>query len=150
MSKSAIQARINEAVKDAMRAKDKERLNTLRLATAEFKKVEVDERIELDDARIIAIIDKMIKQRKDSAAQFISGGRQDLADKEQAEIAVLSEFLPTALSEAELDTLIKQTIADTGAKGMKDMGKVMAALKPQVQGRADMGVLSQKIKGLLG
>lgn len=150
MSKSAIQARINEAVKDAMRAKDKERLNTLRLATAEFKKVEVDERIELDDTRVIAIIDKMIKQRKDSVSQFTSGGRQDLADKEQAEITVLTEFLPAALSDAELDELIKQTIADTGAEGMKDMGKVMAALKPQVQGRTDMGALSQKIKGLLG
>ncbi len=150
MSKSAIQARINEAVKDAMRAKDKERLNTLRLATAEFKKVEVDERIELDDTRVIAIIDKMIKQRKDSVSQFTSGGRQDLADKEQAEITVLTEFLPAALSDAELDDLIKQTIADTGAEGMKDMGKVMAALKPQVQGRTDMGALSQKIKGLLG
>lgn len=150
MSKSAIQARINEAVKDAMRAKDKERLNTLRLATAEFKKVEVDERIELDDARVIAILDKMIKQRKDSVSQFASGGRQDLADKEQAEITVLTEFLPAALSDAELDDLIKQTIADTGAEGMKDMGKVMAALKPQVQGRTDMGALSQKIKGLLG
>jgi len=150
MSKSAIQARINEAVKDAMRAKDKERLNTLRLAAAEFKKVEVDERIELDDTRVIAIIDKMIKQRKDSVSQFTSGGRQDLADKEQAEITVLTEFLPAALSDAELDDLIKQTIADTGAEGMKDMGKVMAALKPQVQGRTDMGALSQKIKGLLG
>lgn len=147
---SAIQARINDAVKDAMRAKDKERLNTLRLATAEFKKVEVDERITLDDTRVIAILDKMIKQRKDSVQQFTAGGRADLADKEQAEIAVLTEFLPAALTEVELAELIKQAIADTGAEGMKDMGKVMAALKPQVQGRTDMGALSQKIKGLLG
>lgn len=147
---SAIQARINDAVKDAMRAKDKDRLNTLRLATAEFKKVEVDERITLDDTRVIAILDKMIKQRKDSVQQFTAGGRSDLADKEQAEITVLTEFLPAALTEAELADLIKQAIADTGAEGMKDMGKVMAALKPQVQGRTDMGALSQKIKGLLG
>lgn len=147
---SAIQARINDAVKDAMRAKDKDRLNTLRLATAEFKKVEVDERITLDDTRVIAILDKMIKQRKDSVQQFTAGGRNDLADKEQAEITVLTEFLPSALTEAELAELIKQAIAGTGAEGMKDMGKVMAALKPQVQGRTDMGALSQKIKGLLG
>lgn len=147
---SAIQARINEAVKDAMRAKDKERLNTLRLATAEFKKVEVDERITLDDARVIAILDKMIKQRKDSVQQFTQGGRTDLADKEQVEINVLVEFLPAALSDEELADLIKKAIADTGAEGMKDMGKVMAILKPQVQGRTDMGALSQKIKGLLG
>jgi len=147
---SEIQARINEAVKDAMRAKDKDRLSTLRLATAEFKKVEVDERIELDDARVIAILDKMIKQRKDSVEQFTKGGRTDLAEKEQAEIAVLQEYLPAALSDDELNTLIKQAVADTGAEGMKDMGKVMAALKPQVQGRTDMGALSQKIKGLLG
>lgn len=147
---SAIQARINDAVKDAMRAKDKDRLNTLRLATAEFKKVEVDERITLDDTRVIAILDKMIKQRKDSVQQFTAGGRNDLADKEQAEITVLTEFLPAALTEAELADLIKQAITDTGAEGMKDMGKVMAALKPQVQGRTDMGALSQKIKGLLG
>ena len=147
---SEIQARINEAVKDAMRAKDKDRLATLRLATAEFKKVEVDERIELDDARVIAILDKMIKQRKDSVEQFTKGGRTDLAEKEQAEIAVLQEYLPAALSDDELNTLIKQAVADTGAEGMKDMGKVMAALKPQVQGRTDMGALSQKIKGLLG
>jgi len=147
---SEIQARINEAVKDAMRAKDKERLATLRLATAEFKKVEVDERIELDDTRVIAILDKMIKQRKDSVDQFTKGGRTDLADKEQAEISVLREYLPAGLSDAELDALIKKAIADTGAEGMKDMGKVMATLKPQVQGRTDMGALSQKIKGLLG
>lgn len=147
---STIQARINDAVKDAMRAKDKERLGTLRLATAEFKKVEVDERITLDDARVIAILDKMIKQRKDSVQQFTAGGRTDLAEKEQAEIAVLSEFLPAALTDAELDELIRNAIADTGAGGMKDMGKVMAALKPQVQGRTDMGALSQKIQSLLG
>lgn len=147
---SAIQARINEAVKDAMRAKDKERLNTLRLATAEFKKVEVDERITLDDARVIAILDKMIKQRKDSIQQFTQGGRTDLADKERVEINVLVEFLPAALNDEELADLIKKAIADTGAEGMKDMGKVMAILKPQVQGRTDMGALSQKIKGLLG
>ena len=147
---SEIQARINDAVKDAMRAKAKERLGTLRLATAEFKKVEVDERITLDDARVIAILDKMIKQRKDSVQQFTAGGRTDLADKEQLEISVLVEFLPAALGDDELADLIKAAISETGAEGMKDMGKVMAILKPQVQGRTDMGALSQKIKGLLG
>lgn len=146
---SELKNRINEAVKDAMRAKDKDRLNTLRLATAEFKKIEVDERIALDDTRVLAVLDKMIKQRKDSVTQFTAGGRTDLADREQAEINVLQEFLPTALSETELETLIRTSIASTGAEGMKDMGKVMAALKPQVQGRADMGMVSQKIKALL-
>lgn len=146
---SEIQAKINEAVKDAMRAKDKDRLTTLRLATAEFKKVEVDERITLDDTRVIAILDKMIKQRKDSVTQFNAGGRADLAEKEQAEISVLQDFLPAALSEAELESLIRTAISSSGAEGMKDMGKVMAALKPQVQGRADMGAVSQKIKALL-
>ncbi|HEX4937269.1 MAG TPA: GatB/YqeY domain-containing protein [Candidatus Kapabacteria bacterium] len=147
---SEIQARINEAVKDAMRAKDKDRLGTLRLATSEFKKIEVDERVTLDDARVIAILDKMIKQRKDSVTQFNAGGRADLAAKEQAEISVLQEFLPAALSDAELEALMKKAIAESGAEGMKDMGKVMAILKPQVQGRTDMGAVSQKIKALLG
>jgi uncharacterized protein YqeY len=147
---SEIQTRINEAVKDAMRAKAKERLGTLRLATSEFKKIEVDERIQLDDARVIAVIDKMIKQRKDSVQQFQAGGRNDLADRELAEITVLQEFLPTALSDAELEALMKAAIAESGAEGMKDMGKVMAILKPQIQGRADMGAVSQKIKALLG
>ena len=147
---SDIKNRINEAVKDAMRAKDKDRLGTLRLATAEFKKIEVDERIELDDARVLAVLDKMIKQRKDSVTQFNQGGRPDLADKEQIEINVLQEFLPAALSDAELEALIKAAIAESGAEGMKDMGKVMALLKPQVQGRADMGAVSQKLKALLG
>ena len=147
---SEIQARINEAVKDAMRAKDKDRLGTLRLATSEFKKIEVDERVTLDDARVLAVLDKMIKQRKDSVTQFNAGGRADLADKEQAEISVLQEFLPAALSDAELEALMKKAIAESGAEGMKDMGKVMAILKPQVQGRTDMGAVSQKIKALLG
>lgn len=147
---SDIKNRINEAVKDAMRAKDKDRLGTLRLATAEFKKIEVDERIELDDTRVLAVLDKMIKQRKDSVTQFNQGGRPDLADKEQIEINVLQEFLPAALSDAELEALIKAAIAESGAEGMKDMGKVMALLKPQVQGRADMGAVSQKLKALLG
>ena len=146
---SEIQARINEAVKDAMRAKDKDRLGTLRLATSEFKKIEVDERVTLDDARVLAVLDKMIKQRKVSVTQFNAGGRADLADKEQAEISELQEFLPAALSDAELEALMKKAIAESGAEGMKDMGKVMAILKPQVQGRTDMGAVSQKIKALL-
>lgn len=147
---SDIKNRINEAVKDAMRAKDKDRLGTLRLATAEFKKIEVDERVELDDTRVLAVLDKMIKQRRDSVTQFTQGGRPDLAEKEQVEINVLQEFLPAALSDAELEALIKAAIAESGAEGMKDMGKVMAVLKPQAQGRADMGAVSQKLKALLG
>ena len=141
---------VKASVKDAMRAKDKARLGALRLITAEFKKVEVDERIEIDDARALAILDKMTKQRRDSIAQYKEAGRDELADAEQYEIDVLSEFLPEALSEEELAKLVADAIAQSGAAGMQDMGKVMGILKPQVQGRADMAQISQLVKSQLG
>lgn len=129
-----------------MRAKDKERLGTVRLILAELKRIEVDERIELDDERIIAIMDKMLKQRRDSISQFEDAGRQDLADTEKAELAVIQSFMPAALSEEEVSQLVAEAIADTDAQSMKDMGKVMAQLKPQLQGRADMTEVSKLIK----
>ncbi|MBA55892.1 MAG: glutamyl-tRNA amidotransferase [Pseudomonadales bacterium] len=147
---SDIKAKLNDAVKDAMRAKDKERLATLRLATSALKQVEVDERVELDDTRVLAILDKMVKQRKDSVEQFTQGGRDDLAQKELAEIEVLKEFLPEAMDDAAITAIIQAAIAEAGAESMKDMGNVMAIVKPQVQGRADMGAVSKKVKELLG
>ena len=147
---SEIKAKLNDAVKSAMRAKDKERLSTLRLATSALKQIEVDERVELDDTRVLSVIDKMVKQRKDSAQQFTQGGREDLAEKELAEIEVLKEFLPAALDSADIEALVKDAISQTGAEGMKDMGKVMGVVKPQVQGRADMGEVSKLVKSLLG
>ncbi|WP_370291824.1 GatB/YqeY domain-containing protein [Thalassolituus sp.] len=146
----SLTATIKEAVKAAMRAKEKERLGTLRLITAEFKKVEVDERIEIDDARALVILDKMCKQRRDSITQYMDAGREELAAKEQAEIDVISEFLPAALSEEELARLVADAIAQSGAAGMQDMGKVMGILKLQVQGRADMAQISQLVKSQLG
>ena len=143
-------ATVKDAVKAAMRAKEKERLNALRLITAEFKRVEVDERIEIDDARALAILDKMSKQRRDSIAQYEAAGRDDLAAVEQFEISVLNEFLPEALSEEELAKLVADAIAQSGAASMQDMGKVMGILKPQVQGRADMAQVSQLVKSQLG
>ncbi len=147
---STLVATIKDAVKAAMRAKEKERLNALRLAQAEFKRVEVDERIEIDDERALAILDKMTKQRRDSIAQYSAAGRDDLAAVEQYEIDVLSEFLPEALSEEELAKLVADAIAKSGAASMQDMGKVMGILKPQVQGRADMAQISQLVKSQLG
>ncbi|MBM1143747.1 GatB/YqeY domain-containing protein [Alcanivorax sp. ZXX171] len=143
---SALKDQLNAAVKDAMRAKDKARLGTLRMATAAIKQVEVDERIELDDARVLALLDKQIKQRKDAARQYRDANRADLAEVEEAEIAVLQEFLPSPLTEAEIDALIDNAIAQTGAAGMQDMGKVMGELKPRLQGRADIGAVSSKVK----
>ncbi|MBL7250401.1 GatB/YqeY domain-containing protein [Alloalcanivorax marinus] len=143
---SALQDQLNAAVKDAMRARDKARLGTLRMATAAIKQVEVDERIELDDARVLALLDKQIKQRKDAASQYRDANRADLAEVEEAEIAVLQEFLPTQLDETEIQALIEQAIAQTGASGMQDMGKVMGVLKPRLQGRADIGAVSGKVK----
>jgi uncharacterized protein YqeY len=146
---SAIQHAINEAVKDAMRAKAKERLMTLRLITSEFKRIEVDERIELDDARVLAVLDKMVKQRRDSAKQYSENGRPELAEREQFEIGIIQEYLPQQLTEAELRTLVQEAAATLGATGMADMGKLMGAVKPQVQGRADMGLVSQLVKAQL-
>ncbi|MEC9409393.1 MAG: GatB/YqeY domain-containing protein [Pseudomonadota bacterium] len=139
-------ATVKDAVKAAMRAKEKERLSALRLITAEFKKVEVDERIEVDDARALQILDKMCKQRRDSIKQYQDAGRDELAAVEQAEIDVISEFLPEAISDEELSQMVSDAIAQSGAAGMQDMGKVMGILKPKVQGRADMGKVSQMVK----
>lgn len=149
MADSELKQQITEAMKDAMRAKDKERLGTLRLALSEIKRVEVDERIEPDNARVLAILDKMIKQRRESVRQYEEGGRQDLVDQENREIDVLQEFLPSALGEAELADIIRAAIAETGAESIRDMGKVMGIVKAQVIGRADMGDVSNQIKALL-
>jgi len=149
MSDATLKARLTEAMKAAMRAQEKARLGAIRLIQAEIKRVEVDERIELDDARVLAILDKMIKQRRDSIQQFESAGRTDLVEIEAGELAVIQEFLPQALGEAELELLIDGAMRESGAVAMKDMGKVMAILKPQVQGRADMGLVSQRIKARL-
>lgn len=140
---------IKASVKEAMRAKDKQRLGTLRLIQAEFKRIEVDERIDIDDARAIAIMDKMLKQRRDSAEQYQNAGRDELAEQELSEIAVIGEFLPEPLSADAIDELIKVAIEASGASGMQAMGAVMAAIRPQVQGRADMAEVSKQVKTLL-
>lgn len=146
---SAIHENLKEAMKDAMRAKQKERLTTIRLALSAIKQVEVDTRETLDDAAILAILDKLVKQRRDSIKQYEDAGRQELADVEKAEIDVLQEFLPKPLTDEEIEALIEDAVAKTGAESMKDMGKVMGMLKPQLQGRADMGAVSGKIKARL-
>lgn len=145
---------LKNAQKDAMRAKDKIRLGTIRMALAAVKQHEIDGRldpnyVEINDDGVLAILIKMVKQRKDAASQYETAGRQDLLDIELAEIVILQDFLPKALSDEELDTLIGQAMAESGASGMQDMGKVMSWLKPKVQGRADMGQLSGKIKAKL-
>ena len=149
MSASETQAAIKVAMKEAMKSRDKERLSTIRLMQAEFKRVEVDERIELEEARVLAILDKMVKQRRDSQKQFEDAGRDELAAKEAAEIAVIQEFLPAQLSDEELDAMIDAAIESAGGSGMQAMGAVMGQLKPQLQGRADMGAVSQKVKARL-
>ena len=146
----ALRDRITEEMKTAMRAGAKERLATIRLALAAIKQREVDERITLDDTQVLAVLEKMIKQRREAITQFESGGRADLVAKETAEIAVLQSYLPAQMSAAEVDALIAEAIAATGATTMKDMGKVMAAVKPKAQGRADMGAVSARIKQKLG
>ncbi|MCX4028015.1 GatB/YqeY domain-containing protein [Endozoicomonas sp. SM1973] len=146
---NSIKDRLAQAIKDAMRAKDKPRLAALRLASAEFKRIEVDERIEIEDARAVAILDKMVKQRRDSINQYQQAGRQELAEQEAFEIEIIQEFLPEQLTNAELDQLIAEAIATTGAMSMQDMGKVMGILKSKVQGRADMGEVSKLIKSKL-
>ena len=146
---SALQDQIQDAMKTAMKSGDKERLAVIRLMMSAMKQVEVDERIELDDSRVLGILDKMVKQRRESISQFKAGARDDLADKEQAEIDIISDFLPQALTEAEIETIINSAISETGAASMKDMGKVMGIVKPQITGRADVGAVSGKIKSLL-
>ena len=146
---SALKEQLTAAMKDAMRAKEKARLGVFRMALSAIKQIEVDERIEPDDARVLALLDKLIKQRKDSATQYRDAGRPELAETEEAEILVLQEFLPAQLSDDEIDALIDDAISQTGAAGMQDMGKVMGILKPQLQGRADMGATSGKVRAKL-
>ena len=146
---SALKDQIQDAMKAAMKGGEKERLAVIRLIMSALKQVEVDERIELDDSRVLGILDKMVKQRRESISQFQTGGRDDLAEKEQAEIDIISDFLPQALSEDEIESIINDAISKTGAASMKDMGKVMGIVKPQITGRADVGAVSGKIKSLL-
>jgi len=141
-----LRAQVTEDMKTAMRAKDAPRLAAIRLLQAALKQREVDERIELTDADVLSIIEKMIKQRRDSIEQFGKGGRQDLVDKEQFEIGVLEGYMPAAMSAAEVDAAVSEAIASSGAKAMADMGKVMAVLKPRLAGRADMGKVSALVK----
>jgi uncharacterized protein len=145
----SLKARITEDMKAAMRSGEKDRLSCIRMLQAGIKQREVDERIELDDTQVLSVIDKMIKQRRESVVQFEAGKRADLVAKETAEISVLSAYLPAQLGDAELDTMIKDAIAATGAASMKDMGKVMGVLKPKAQGRTDIGALSARIKSVL-
>ena len=144
-----LKERITEDMKAAMRASDKERLSTIRMVQAAIKQREVDERIALDDAQVITVLEKMVKQRRESIAQFEQGGRQDLADKEKSEIVLLQGYLPVQLTEAEIDVIVRDAIASTGAASIKDMGKVMAAVKAAAAGRADMGAVSARIKATL-
>jgi hypothetical protein len=145
----ALLEQLQEAQKDAMRAKDKLRLNTIRMALAEVKQRQIDLQMIPDDANVLAVLTKMSKQRKESATQYTAGGRPDLAETELAEISIIEQFLPQALSQAELNDLLTQAVAATGASSMQDMAKVMAWLKPQVQGRTDMGALSGLVKSKL-
>ena len=146
---TTLKERITEDMKAAMRAGEKERLGTIRMLQAAIKQREVDERVTLDDAQVLAVIEKMLKQRKESIVQFEQGGRPDLAAKEQSEIELLTVYLPAQLSDAEVDALIKEAIASTGAASVKDMGKVMGVVKAQAAGRADMGAVSARIKAAL-
>jgi len=146
----SLKQQINDQVKQAMRAGEKDRLKVLRMLTAAIKQREVDERIELDDTQVLAIVDKMVKQRRESIEQYQAGNRPELAEAEQAEIEVLTEFLPEPLGEEELAALIDRAIAETGAGQVSDMGKVMGLLKPEVQGRADMKQVSAAVRSRLG
>jgi uncharacterized protein YqeY len=145
----SIKDRLQEDIKAAMRAKEAERLTTLRLVTAAIKQKEVDERIVLDDAAVLSVLEKMIKQRKDSISQFAAGNRQDLVAKEQAELDILAAYMPEQMSEADLDAAIAAAIAESGATGPQAMGKAMALLKPRLAGKADMGQVSQRLKARL-
>ena len=145
----SLKDQITEDMKAAMRAKDSERLGAIRMLTAAIKQKEVDERIELDDAAVVAVLDKMVKQRKDSVAAFTQGGRQDLADKEAAEIKVLEAYLPQRMGEAEIAAEVKAIVTELGAKGPGDMGKVMGAVKAKLAGKADMGQVSAAVKAAL-
>jgi uncharacterized protein YqeY len=145
----ALRDKINEDMKSAMKAREQEKLGALRLLLAAMKQREIDERVTLDDHQMVSVIEKMIKQRKDSIAQYEKAQRQDLADKEKYEISVLEAYLPQQMSQAEVDAAVAEAIASTGAKGAADMGKVMAVLKPRLAGRADMGKVSALVKSKL-
>ncbi|ALK98789.1 glutamyl-tRNA amidotransferase [Massilia sp. WF1] len=145
----SLKAQLTDDMKNAMRAKESERLATIRLVLAEIKRKEVDERIELDDAQVTAVVEKMIKQRKDSITQFEAGGRQDLADIEKKELAVLSTYMPAGLSDEEIVAEVQAAVAASGAAGPQDMGKVMGILKPKLAGRADMTAVSAQVKKAL-
>ena len=144
-----LKTRLQDDMKTALKSKDKDRLGTIRLILAAVKQREVDERIDLDDAAIITILDRMAKQRRESISQFQNAGRTDLADKEEFELAVIQSYLPAALSDAELDQLIEAAMVESGASSIRDMGKVMALIKPKAQGRADMSALSARVKARL-
>lgn len=146
---SELKAKISDDMKAAMRAKEKERLGVIRLMLAAIQQKEVDEQIELDDAAVLAVLDKMVKQRRESISQFDKAGRDELSAKEQAEIVVIQDYLPAQMDDTEIEAMIAEAIASTGAAEMKDMGKVMGILKPKLQGRADMGAVSGKIKAQL-
>lgn len=142
-------AQIRQDMKTAMKSGDKDRLKVIRLMMAAIKQIEIDQRIELDDAAVLVVLNKMVKQRHDSITQFKDGGREDLANIEIAEISVLDHYLPEQLSDTELDTLIEQAITETGAQSMRDMGKVMGLIKEKAEGRADIGAASAKVKARL-
>ncbi|WP_372982642.1 GatB/YqeY domain-containing protein [Marinobacter sediminum] len=149
MAGASLKEQLGSAVKDAMRNKDKTRLVTLRMALAAVKQIEIDERRELSDDDVLKVLEKMLKQRRDAASQYDDAGREELADKERAEMVIIEEFMPAALTEDDLDALIRTAISATDAQGMQDMGKVMNELRPQVLGRVDMAHLSKKVKGAL-
>ena len=143
---AAVKQRIQDDIKAAMRSKDQDRVSTLRFILAAIKQKEIDENIELDDVRTLAVLDKMVKQHRDSIAQYQQGGRVDLVDKETRELAIVQSYLPTPLTDTEINELLQQAIQDTGARSIQDMGKVMGVLKPKVQGRADIGRVSGLVK----
>ncbi|MEX2473907.1 GatB/YqeY domain-containing protein [Marinobacter sp.] len=149
MSESSLKDQLSTAVKNAMRNRDKTRLVTLRMAQAAIKQIEIDERRELSDDDVLKVLDKMLKQRRDAASQYDNAGREELGDKERAEMVIIEEFMPAALNEDDLDGLIRGAISATGAQGMQDMGNVMNELRPQVLGRVDMGHLSKKVRAAL-
>jgi uncharacterized protein YqeY len=146
----SLKEKIKDDIKQAMRDKNESRLTTLRMLSAAIQRREVDERIQLDDAQVLAVIEKLVKQGRESIEQYVKGGRQELADKESGEIAIFQSYLPQQLGEAEIDKLVSEAIAATGASSIRDMGKVMGVLKPKLQGRADMGQVGSKVKNKLG
>lgn len=149
MTELSLKEQLSNAVKDAMRKKDKLRLVTLRMAQAAVKQIEIDERRDLSDEDVLKVLDKMLKQRRDSASQYDNAGRKELGDKERAEMVIIEEFMPAALSEEDLDGLIREAVSSTDAQGMQDMGRVMNELRPQVLGRVEMGHLGKKVRAAL-